>query len=74
MSWWEFFPFLAPWGRGTSNPAGPILIPFLTLLGKAKFYLTLSNILPESAPDPNFTLKSMLVNIKHFEHSENLLI
>ena len=32
------FLFLVP--VGSTNPAGPILIPFLALRGKAKLYLT----------------------------------
>ena len=31
-----FFLFLAP--QGGYNPEGPIIIPFLTLRGKANFY------------------------------------
>ncbi len=45
-----FFLCLAPVGALTLR--GPILIPVLTLRGKANLYIT-SKILPVSAPDPN---------------------
>ena len=53
----SFYPFLAP--AGSFNPSGQSL-PLLNLtclkIGKNLSFLTIliSNILPESAPDPNF--------------------